>query len=59
MYKAVFLDLDGTLLDDEKNISKENRDAIENAKEKDETIASIQRSFFIIPPKIKSIYSLQ
>lgn len=34
MYKAVFLDLDGTLLDDEKNISKENKDAIEYAKQK-------------------------
>lgn len=34
MYKAVFLDLDGTLLDDEKNISMENRKAIEKAKEK-------------------------
>lgn len=29
MYKAVFLDLDGTLLDDDKNISQENYDAIE------------------------------
>ena len=29
MYKAVFLDLDGTLLDDSKNISQENYDAIE------------------------------
>ena len=29
MYKAVFLDLDGTLLDDKKNISQENYDAIE------------------------------
>ena len=29
MYKAVFLDLDGTLLDDNKNISQENYDAIE------------------------------
>ena len=29
MYKAVFLDLDGTLLDDYKNISQENYDAIE------------------------------
>lgn len=32
MYKAIFLDLDGTLLDNEKNISKENIDAIERAK---------------------------
>lgn len=31
MYKAVFLDLDGTLLDDEKNISKENIEAINYA----------------------------
>lgn len=30
MYKAVFLDLDGTLLDDKKNVSKENREAIEH-----------------------------
>ena len=29
MYKAIFLDLDGTLLDDDKNISQENYDAIE------------------------------
>lgn len=29
MYKAIFLDLDGTLLDDKKNISQENFDAIE------------------------------
>ena len=29
MYKAIFLDLDGTLLDDNKIISKENYDAIE------------------------------
>ena len=29
MYKAIFLDLDGTLLDDKKNISQENYDAIE------------------------------
>ena len=34
MYKAVFLDLDGTLLDNEKKISKENISAIEKAKEK-------------------------
>jgi Cof subfamily protein (haloacid dehalogenase superfamily) len=34
MYKAVFLDLDGTLLDNEKNISKENIEAIERAKAK-------------------------
>lgn len=34
MYKAVFLDLDGTLLDEEKNISKENKDAIKYAKSK-------------------------
>ena len=31
MYKAVFLDLDGTLLDDEKNISNENKEAITHA----------------------------
>lgn len=31
MYKVVFLDLDGTLLDDQKNISKENMDAINYA----------------------------
>lgn len=31
MYKAVFIDLDGTLLDNEKNISKENIEAIERA----------------------------
>lgn len=35
MYKAVFLDLDGTLLDDKKEISKENKDAIEYVKSKD------------------------
>ncbi len=34
LYKAIFLDLDGTLLDDEKNISKENIEAICKAKEK-------------------------
>ena len=34
MYKAVFLDLDDTLLDKEKNISKENLEAIEYVKEK-------------------------
>lgn len=34
MYKAVFLDLDGTLLDEEKNISKENKDAIKYARSK-------------------------
>lgn len=32
MYKALFTDLDGTLFDDEKNISKENLKAIENIK---------------------------
>ena len=34
MYKAIFLDLDGTLLDNEKKISKENIGAIEKAKER-------------------------
>lgn len=34
MYKAVFLDLDGTLLDDNKKISEENKEAIQYAKEK-------------------------
>lgn len=34
MYKAVFLDLDGTLLDDNKRISEENKEAIKYAKEK-------------------------
>ena len=34
MYKAVFLDLDGTLLDNEKRISEENINAIEKAKDK-------------------------
>lgn len=31
MYKAIFLDLDGTLLDDDKNVSQENRKAIDMA----------------------------
>lgn len=34
MYKAVFLDLDGTLLDDDKNISEENKEAIKYVKDK-------------------------
>lgn len=34
MYKAVFLDLDGTLLDENKKISQENKEAIKYAKEK-------------------------
>lgn len=34
MYKAIFLDLDGTLLDDNKNVSEENKKAIQYAKEK-------------------------
>lgn len=34
MYKAVFLDLDDTLLDKEKNVSKENIEAIKYVKEK-------------------------
>lgn len=34
MYKAVFLDLDDTLLDNEKNISNENIEAIKYVKEK-------------------------
>ena len=34
MYKAVFLDLDGTLLDEEKNISEENKNAIKYAQSK-------------------------
>ena len=34
MYKAIFTDLDGTLLDDKKNVSKENIEAIEKAIEK-------------------------
>ena len=34
MYKAVFLDLDDTLLDSNKNISEENKEAIEYAKQK-------------------------
>lgn len=34
MYKAIFLDLDGTLLDDKKNISQENLEAIKYAIEK-------------------------
>lgn len=31
MYKAIFLDLDGTLLDDDKNVSEENKKAIDMA----------------------------
>lgn len=34
MYKAIFLDLDGTLLDDSKKISEENKEAIKYVKEK-------------------------
>ena len=34
MYKAVFLDLDDTLLDSNKNISEENQEAIRYVKEK-------------------------
>lgn len=34
MYKAVFLDLDDTLLDSNKNISEENKDAIKYVQEK-------------------------
>jgi len=34
MYKALFLDLDGTLLDDNKNISEENKNAIQYATNK-------------------------
>ncbi|MBR3614817.1 MAG: Cof-type HAD-IIB family hydrolase [Clostridia bacterium] len=34
MYKIVFLDLDDTLLDNEKNISQENKDAIKYVQEK-------------------------
>lgn len=34
MYKAVFLDLDDTLLDTEKNVSNENKEAIKYVKEK-------------------------
>ena len=34
MYKAVFLDLDGTLLDDKKIISEEDKDAIKYVREK-------------------------
>lgn len=34
MYKAVFLDLDDTLLDSNKNISEENKEAIKYVKEK-------------------------
>ena len=34
MYKAIFLDLDGTLLDDDKNVSEENRKAINMAENK-------------------------
>ena len=34
MYRAVFLDLDDTLLDSEKNVSKENKEAIEYVKKK-------------------------
>ncbi len=34
MYKAIFLDLDGTLLDDDKNISEENKKAIDMAESK-------------------------
>lgn len=34
MYKAVFLDLDDTLLDNEKNVSIENKEAIKYVKEK-------------------------
>lgn len=33
MYKAIFLDLDGTLLDDDKNVSEENKKAINMAEE--------------------------
>ena len=33
MYKAIFLDLDGTLLDDDKNISEVNKFAIKKARE--------------------------
>lgn len=34
MYKAIFLDLDGTLLDDDKNVSEENKTAINMAENK-------------------------
>lgn len=34
MYKAVFLDLDGTLLDDKSNISEENKKAIKYVQSK-------------------------
>lgn len=34
MYKAVFLDLDGTLLDDNKKVSEENKEAIKYINEK-------------------------
>ena len=34
MYKAVFVDLDGTLLDEEKNISIENQNAIKYVQSK-------------------------
>ena len=34
MYKAVFLDLDGTLLTDDKKISEENKKAIKYAQGK-------------------------
>ena len=34
MYKAIFLDLDGTLLDDDKNVSEENKKAINMAENK-------------------------
>ncbi len=34
MYKAIFLDLDGTLLDDNKNVSEKNKEAIQYAEEK-------------------------
>lgn len=33
MYRAIFIDLDGTLLDDEKNVSSENINAIKKAEE--------------------------
>lgn len=33
MYKAIFLDLDGTLLDNQKNISEENKIAIKKARD--------------------------
>ena len=55
MYKAIFLDLDGTLLDDNKNISEVNKKAIKQAQSKGAIVCLCTGRQIDITKKFKEI----